>query len=109
MEDLPEEGPAQLEAALQRLHRAVESPFLLGNHIEAEVGMTVGLSLFPHDGIEPDALMRQADAAMYQAKQHKSTRPRWWRMVGRSGYPRKSSHFEVYGAKQPSCCANPAA
>ncbi|NWK78685.1 EAL domain-containing protein [Aquitalea sp. LB_tupeE] len=102
MEDLPEEGTlTQLEAALQRLHRAVESPFLLGKHIEAEVGMTVGLSLFPHDGIEPDALMRQADAAMYQAKQHKSTRPRWWHMVGEeNGYaPEESSHFEVYGSE----------
>lgn len=100
MEDLPEENALpQLEAALKRLHQAVESPFRLGNGIEAEVGMTVGLSLFPHNGIEPDALMRQADAAMYQAKQHKSGRRRWWRMVSEeAGYPQEeSSHFEVYG------------
>ncbi|BBF86547.1 diguanylate cyclase [Aquitalea magnusonii] len=102
MEDLPpEDALPQLETALQRLHQAVESPFRLGGEMEAEVGMTVGLSLFPHDGVEPDALMRQADAAMYQAKQHKSRRRRWWRMVSEeAGYPQEeNSHFEIYGAE----------
>jgi diguanylate cyclase (GGDEF)-like protein len=102
MEDLPpEDALPQLETALQRLHQAVESPFRLGGEMEAEVGMTVGLSLFPHDGVEPDALMRQADAAMYQAKQHKSGRRRWWRMVSEeAGYPQEeNSHFEIYGAE----------
>lgn len=102
MEDLQEEAALQqLESALQRLHQAVESPFALEAGIEAEVGMTVGIALYPHDGIEPDALMRQADAAMYQAKQHKPTRQRWWRMVAdEAGYhAEESSHFALYGAE----------
>lgn len=33
-----------------------------------ELRASVGISLFPRDGIEPDALVRTADAAMYEVK-----------------------------------------
>ncbi|RUL76112.1 sensor domain-containing protein [Dyella choica] len=33
-----------------------------------EVRASIGISLFPRDGIEPDALVRTADAAMYEVK-----------------------------------------
>lgn len=70
---------AQLANALDRLHQAVESPFTVGDGRSAEVGMTMGIAVFPSDAGEPDALIRQADAAMYQCKQHKHDRARWWR------------------------------
>jgi diguanylate cyclase (GGDEF)-like protein/PAS domain S-box-containing protein len=37
-----------------------------GRHVS--VSASIGVSLFPHDGDEPSALIRAADAAMYQAK-----------------------------------------
>ncbi|MDA8384529.1 MAG: EAL domain-containing protein [Betaproteobacteria bacterium] len=80
-EDLDErEASEQIVHALQRLHRAVEQPFDLGAGTPAHVGMSVGLALYPDDAQEPDALLRLADAAMYQVKMHKTDRLRWWRM-----------------------------
>ena len=70
----------QLTSALERIHRVVESPFILGHGQGAEVGMTMGIALYPSDAREGDSLIRQADAAMYQCKQHKHDRSSWWRM-----------------------------
>lgn len=70
----------QTHKALTRLHRAVETAFDLGEGHEAEVGMTLGLAFYPADGDTPDALLRQADSAMYQAKAHKADRVHWWQM-----------------------------
>ena len=69
----------QLGSVFERLHRAVERPFLLGGQA-VSVGMTVGVARFPDDATEPDMLLRHADAAMYHGKrvrQHGSRR-RWW-------------------------------
>ena len=70
----------QLAGALERLHQVVESPFILGEGHSAEVGMTMGLAMFPGDARDTDSLIRQADAAMYQCKQHKHDRSTWWRL-----------------------------
>ncbi len=43
-----------------------ESFNLLGR--EMHVGTSIGISLFPQDGVEPDALIQKADIAMYAAK-----------------------------------------
>lgn len=76
-----EEGSTmiQLQSALDRLHQAVESPFELSEEIRAEVGMTLGVALYPYDAKDGDSLIRLADAAMYQAKEHKHDRQQWWR------------------------------
>lgn len=83
IEDLDPDHPvAQLEVSLARLHLAVETPFDLGDGRRAEVGMSMGVALYPLDDAEPDALLRRADAGMYAAKAHKIDRTRWWRMGG---------------------------
>lgn len=80
-EDLePGQTAGQLGAALDRLHRAVEAPFELhGGHV-ASIDMTMGVALYPADGLEAELLLRQADVAMYQAKQNKEGRTQWWRL-----------------------------
>lgn len=92
----------QIVVVMNRLHQAVETPFLVGGDAGVSVGMTVGLSLYPLDGDDPDTLVRQADAAMYQAKQVKSSRSTWWRLAGASaGHPSADvveAPFDVYGA-----------
>ena len=72
---------AQVESGLERLHRAVEIPFILPGGQRATVGMTMGLALYPADGDSVRELLRSADAAMYLAKLHKRERTHWWRFA----------------------------
>ena len=44
------------------------SPIIVGNH-EITVSVSVGASLYPHDGEDAESLVKTADAAMYRAKQ----------------------------------------
>ncbi|MDE2121098.1 MAG: GGDEF domain-containing protein, partial [Betaproteobacteria bacterium] len=74
----------QLDDVLRRLYAAVESPFEVSPGCRARVGMTMGLALYPLDGQDPDTLVREADAAMYQAKLHKRDRQRWWQLAAAS-------------------------
>lgn len=73
-----EEVVAALDVALGVLHRAVETPFeLAGGHC-VSVEMSIGIALFPDTSTEPDVLLREADAALYIAKQGKRQRFSWW-------------------------------
>ena len=63
------EGSERHEAAqtAERLIRALSKSYLLGEH-ECFVSASLGISMFPEDAGEPSGLMRNADAAMYRAK-----------------------------------------
>ncbi|MDE2479438.1 MAG: EAL domain-containing protein [Betaproteobacteria bacterium] len=65
-------------AALKRLHGAVERPFEIDSVPPVTIGLSAGIALCPDDGSDADALLRQADAAMYLTKQYKSE-GLWWR------------------------------
>ena len=91
-----------LSGALARLHEAVETPFAVAPGQQAEVGMSLGLALYPGDATEVDALLRLADAALYQAKTHKHDRVRWWHL-GAAGTsapqePETEGSIDPYGA-----------
>jgi diguanylate cyclase (GGDEF)-like protein len=68
----------QLLVIVDRLWQVIDETFDLGQERIARVGMTLGLAIFPGDGEDPDTLLRNADAAMYQAKARKNTRAQWW-------------------------------
>ncbi|MBB2179776.1 GAF domain-containing protein [Gluconacetobacter tumulicola] len=68
----------QVEAALDSLSSVVAEPFVLDDGNTARVGLAMGVALFPQDGDKPEALLRQADNAMYQAKQGKGKREGNW-------------------------------
>ncbi len=79
IEDLDARRPLHsVAAALKRLHRAVELPFELDSAPPVSIGLSAGIALCPDDGTDADALLRQADAAMYLTKQYKSEGS-WWR------------------------------
>jgi len=58
----------RLGAFTQRLIDSLTSPFTLRGQ-EVFIGTSVGISIFPGDGKQADILMRNADSAMYQAKE----------------------------------------
>ncbi|WP_024301251.1 EAL domain-containing protein [Pseudogulbenkiania sp. MAI-1] len=46
----------------------IDHPFILADGREAYVGASIGISLYPGDGVSTTELIRNADAAMYLAK-----------------------------------------
>ena len=57
----------QLEAFAHKLIAAINQPFMIEAQ-SIEVRISVGISLFPADGVSAEDLLGQADGAMYQAK-----------------------------------------
>ncbi|MDE2119445.1 MAG: diguanylate cyclase, partial [Betaproteobacteria bacterium] len=98
LDELDASHPRQvLATVLARLHRAVEQPFELGPGVLAEVGMSMGLALYPEHGEEPDTLLRQADGALYAAKAAKSRRQRWWLLSGEQIDDSQEDELEPHG------------
>jgi diguanylate cyclase (GGDEF)-like protein len=58
------DGPTALA---RRITAAVAEPFLIG-HISTSVGVGIGISVAPSDGMEPEILVQRADRALYRAK-----------------------------------------
>jgi diguanylate cyclase (GGDEF)-like protein len=54
--------------AAQRIVKRLAEPFVVLGH-ELQVGASVGIATFPGDGSDPETLLKNADAAMYDAKQ----------------------------------------
>ena len=59
----------ETDAALKRVLAAIAQPCEISPHPMISVFASIGVSLFPTDDVNPDALLRYADQAMYQAKQ----------------------------------------
>jgi len=70
--DLAKADDAGLVA--QKIARALETYFELDDH-QIYISASIGIALYPGDGGEPDTLLRNADTAMYRAKEQ-----------GRNGY-----------------------
>lgn len=50
-----------------KLANAIEPPFQINGHT-LQVGTSIGIAVFPVDGITPELLIQHADVAMYEAK-----------------------------------------
>lgn len=61
--------PLTVSAAASRIMRHMSEPFVLGGQ-EVFLGASVGVSFAPDDGTDGVTLLKNADAAMYRAKQH---------------------------------------
>lgn len=59
--------PKEAVQVAEEIIRALTNSFLL-NHHEVYISTSIGISLFPLDGLSMDTLLRNADKAMYQAK-----------------------------------------
>jgi diguanylate cyclase (GGDEF)-like protein/PAS domain S-box-containing protein len=76
LSDIDSEGPAidedetssiVADTVARRIEQALQEPFELGATSVRASG-SIGISRYPKDGVDPEALLRSADAAMYQAK-----------------------------------------
>ncbi len=62
------DGPSDAASVAKRILEAVQEPFSVGRHVLA-VGVSIGITLFPGDGGDVESLLRNADVAMYEAKE----------------------------------------
>jgi diguanylate cyclase (GGDEF)-like protein/PAS domain S-box-containing protein len=89
-----DEAAQVAQALIYRLSR----PFRLANGQYVTIGISIGISLCPTDGIEAEALIRGADLALYQAK---AAGRGTWRFQGEE----PGSPLEI-GPAQTSSCAS---
>ena len=59
---------AEVARIAQDILTKMSAPFMLGEDI-AHISSSIGITLYPDDGNNPDTLLRNADQAMYLAKQ----------------------------------------
>lgn len=59
--------PADAALIAKKVIRALGKPNLIGEHT-LRLSTSIGISVYPDDGDNPDLLIERADAAMYQAK-----------------------------------------
>jgi predicted signal transduction protein with EAL and GGDEF domain len=57
-----------VEQVIERLLHACSQPWSVDGQV-VQVSASIGVTLYPHDLVEVDQLLRHADQAMYQAKQ----------------------------------------
>ncbi len=58
----------EVQSSLDRIMSTINSPFLIDG-MPVSVSPSIGVALYPENDAEPETLLRQADMAMYHAKQ----------------------------------------
>ena len=66
LEDMEDEASAAKVA--NKIMLAINEPVFINEH-QLSVGCSIGVAIYPQHGFKPDALLKLADAAMYDAKQ----------------------------------------
>ena len=62
------EGPQTALAVVDKIREALRRPFDLNGH-EVTVTASIGITIYPDDGLDADTLIKYADTAMYRAKE----------------------------------------
>ena len=62
------EGIQHAVGVVEKIREAMRKPFDLQGH-EVTVTVSIGISVFPEDGVDADTLIQYADTAMYRAKE----------------------------------------
>jgi len=58
---------SEITDIVKRIFNDLEEPFLI-HHKAVKITLSLGISLYPTDGISPDSLLQKGDNAMYKAK-----------------------------------------
>ena len=60
--------PSEAERIAQKLIDAIAAPIELLDGNQCSIGVSIGISIYPNNGLEMDSLIAAADAAMYESK-----------------------------------------
>ncbi|HEY8133305.1 MAG TPA: EAL domain-containing protein, partial [Thermoanaerobaculia bacterium] len=85
---------AEAQRAAQKILRVIGQPFMFEQddvHITASIGVAIG----PRDGATAEALIRNADGAMYRSKQSGGNRAELYRRVGQGTMGRTAQEQEL--------------
>jgi EAL domain-containing protein (putative c-di-GMP-specific phosphodiesterase class I) len=63
----PTSGDLQIAAVARRVIDALTAPFSIGDEVQA-VGASIGVAVYPRDGVDAGTLLRHSDIAMYAGK-----------------------------------------
>lgn len=66
MEDV--DGAEQAARVANDIIRVLSEPYGLSSGVEVRIGASVGISIYPDNGLTPEVMLQQADSALYQAK-----------------------------------------
>jgi diguanylate cyclase (GGDEF)-like protein len=72
---LPETGEQGAVEVADKLRDVLQAPYAIGN-MQARIGASVGVALFPVHGDDAESLQRAADGALYAAKREGRNRTR---------------------------------
>jgi diguanylate cyclase (GGDEF)-like protein/PAS domain S-box-containing protein len=78
---LPSTDEQQYVQLIDRIISTLKEPFSLEN-LNVELGVSIGLSLYPEDGDTADLLLQHADVAMYAAKKSSESYTRYNKSLG---------------------------
>ncbi|MDH5735702.1 MAG: diguanylate cyclase [Gammaproteobacteria bacterium] len=59
-----------VRVVVNKILDAMNEPFIIENH-HLNIGISIGIALYPHDGKNDDELLHKADIAMYESKNNK--------------------------------------
>jgi len=107
---LPDTDSEGAALVAEKLIQAALVPFQIERH-ELTVTPSIGIAMFPQDGLELDALSRCADAAMYRAKEDGRNSFRFSRPIFRAVPTVRCSSETLCGARWSAisfiCTTNP--
>ncbi len=63
----PIASAADAARVADRIIKSIAAPMMIGGH-QIEIGASVGIAIGPSDGVKTDALVKNADLALYKAK-----------------------------------------
>ncbi|HTR22265.1 MAG TPA: EAL domain-containing protein [Gemmatimonadales bacterium] len=62
-------NPEDVGLVAGKILEAIQEPYKLNSH-ELHISTSIGICLHPDDGTDPETLLKNADTAMYHAKEH---------------------------------------
>ena len=84
---LPDTDQLAAKHVVEKILRAIEEPVRVDQY-QLSVSGSIGITLYPHDGLDIETLQRNADIAMYRTKKE-----------SRNGYRFYSSHMQMQSSR----------